>query len=167
MKLETPLIPVSQGSHRVACGRVLEPFLAKLKALAKEKSFGTFSDAELDQPWIGVDFRTITGSHGFSTPFSKKKETDPYPVVPYYMLLSKQRGEGWTGVRHDFAWSQEEHSIPSLGVDKCLRIFYHASYTPAAGDCVSYLNLRAIQVSGVCTHFTSSSRRIGCSPQLS
>lgn len=146
MNRELPLTPASQGSHRVACGRVLEPFLAKLKTLAKEKSFGTFSDAELDQPWIGVDFRTITGSHGFSTPFSKKKETDPYPSVPYYLLVSKQRTEGWTGVRHDFAWQREEHSVSALGVDKCLRIMYQASYTPAAGDCVTYLRLQAVPV---------------------
>jgi len=125
---------------------VLEPFLTKLKTIAKEKSFATLPDKEIDQPWIGIDWRTVAGSHGFSTPFSKKKDTDPYPSVPYYLLLSKQRGEGWTGARHDFSWAREEHSMASLGVDKCLRILYHASYTPAAGDCVSYLNLRAVPV---------------------
>ena len=135
-----------RGSHRVACGRVFDPFLTKLKTIAKEKSFATIPDKEMDQPWLGADWRTMSGSHGFSVPFSRKKDEDPYPAVPYYLILSKQRGGGWTGVRHDFPWKDEVHSIASLGVDKCLRIYYHASYTPAVGDCVTYLHLRAVPV---------------------
>ena len=141
-----------QGSHSYACKLVFDKFLNKLKDVAKAKSFGTLSDEELDQPWIGADWRTMSGSHGFSVPFSRKKEGDPYPGVPYHLTLSKGADSNWAGERKDFAWKDAVHSIQALGEARCLRIFYHASYTPAAGDCVAYLpHLRVVpdRVSGV------------------
>ena len=134
-----------QGSHSAACQKVFEPYLTKLKIIAKEKSFGSLSDKEIDQPWTGADWRTMTGSHGFSVPFSRKKDSDPFPIVPCYLMLSKPRGsKAWTAERHDFSWKDLEHSISSLGVERCLKIFYHCSYTPAAANMVGYLNLQAI-----------------------
>lgn len=115
--------------------------LPKLKKIADAKSLGVLSDEELDQPWIGADWRTMSGSHGFSVPFSRKKAHDPYPAVPYYLTLTKGEASTWQAERKDFPWKDAIHSIKDLGEERCLRIFYHASYTPAAGDCVTYLNL--------------------------
>lgn len=129
----------SQGSHSYACKLVLSNVLDKLKKIAKEKSFTSLEDKELDQPWIGADWRTMSGSHGFSVPFSKKKQQDPYPTVPYFLTLTKGADSKWTGQRTDFTWKDLVHSIQELGEARCLRIFYQASYTPAAGDCVAYL----------------------------
>ena len=133
--------PCRQGSHRTACIKVFERVLAKLKEAANVKSFAGLTDKELDQPWIGADWRTMSGGHGFSVPFSRKKDGDPYPAVPYYLMLSSTRGGEWSAERHDFSWKDDEHSISALGVDKCLRILYQASYTPATGDCVTYLHV--------------------------
>jgi len=130
-----------KGSHKTACSRVLSPILPRLKIIAQDKNLDKLSDNEIDQPWIGVDFRTIAGSHGFSVPFSRKKPTDPYPSVAYKLEIYREREDTWKADRHDFSWKDSEHSFAALGESKCLKIFYHSSYTPPAGDCVSYHRL--------------------------
>jgi hypothetical protein len=127
-----------KGSHSVACSRVLEPLLPKLKLIAKAKSLEKLSDKDIDMPWIGIDWRTVSGSHGFSVPFSRKKPADPYPSVPYKLAIHRGKGDTWVADRQDFSWRDAEHSFAALGEDKCLKIFYHASYTPPAADCVCY-----------------------------
>lgn len=127
-----------KGSHSVACSRVLAPLLPKLKEIAKAKNLDKLSDADIDMPWIGIDWRTVSGSHGFSVPFSRKKPADPYPSVPYKLVIRCNQDGQWGADRHDFSWRELEHSMAALGESKCLQIFYHASYTPPAGDSVSY-----------------------------
>ena len=109
-----------------------------LKDIAKTKSLDRLSDKQIDKPWIGVDWRTVSGSHGFSVPFSRKKPEDPYPSVPYKLVIYRNGGDAWAADRQNFTWKDMEHSMAALGETKCLQIFYHASYTPPAGDCVTY-----------------------------
>lgn len=130
----------AKGSHHVACSRVLTPILAKLKEIAKAKNLDKLSDTDIDMPWIGIDWRTVSGSHGFSVPFSRKKPEDPYPSVPFKLVIHRENNE-WVAVREDFSWRDLEHSMAALGEKKCLKIFYQASYTPPAGDSVSYLRI--------------------------
>jgi hypothetical protein len=130
-----------KGSHQIACSRVIQPLLTKLKEIAKSKNLNGLSDAEIDLPWIGIDWRTLSGSHGFSVPFSRKKPQDPYPSVPYKMVIHRTTDDEWIADRKDFSWKDIEHSFATLGERKCLKIFYHASYTPPAADSVSYLRL--------------------------
>ena len=129
---------ISQGSHSAACSRVLEPLLEPLKTIAKTKSLDKLSDKQIDQPWIGIDWRTVSGSHGFSVPFSRKKPEDPYPSVPYRLIIHRNADDMWCADRKEFSWKDTEHSFAALGETKCLQIFYHASYTPPAADCVTY-----------------------------
>jgi hypothetical protein len=133
-----------KGSHSVACSRVLEPLLPKLKLIAKAKSLEKLSDQDIDMPWIGIDWRTVSGSHGFSVPFSRKKPADPYPSVPYKLAIHRGKGDTWVADRQYFSWRDAEHSFAALGEDKCLKIFYHASYTPPAADCVSYQRICSV-----------------------
>ena len=130
-----------KGSHQIACSRVIQPWLTKLKEIANSKNLNGLSDAAIDQPWIGIDWRTLSGSHGFSVPFSRKKQQDPYPSVPYKVIIHRTPDDKWIADRKDFSWKDMEHSFATLGEDKCLKIFYHASYTPPAADSVSYLRL--------------------------
>ena len=127
-----------QGAHHTACSLVIKPVLAKLKEIADIKSLDKLSDKQIDQPWIGVDWRTVSGSHGFSVPFSRKKQEDPYPSVPYKLIIYRKADSAWVADRQEFSWKDTEHSFAALGETKCLQIFYHASYTPPAADCVTY-----------------------------
>jgi hypothetical protein len=130
-----------KASHHVACARAIEAVLPFLKEIAKSKSLDRLSDSQIDMPWIGVDWRTMSGSHGFSVPFSRKKQNDPYPSVPYKLVIRRTAQDEWGADRQDFSWKSLEHSFAALGETRCLKIFYHASYTPPAADSVSYLRL--------------------------
>lgn len=136
-----------KGSHSAACSRVLAPFLAKLKEIAKHKNLDRLSDTEIDMPWIGTDWRTVSGSHGFSVPFSRKKPGDPYPSVPHKLVIRRDQDGKWGADSKEFKWKDMEHSISALGEERCLKIFYHASYTPPAGDCVSYQRICSVPFS--------------------
>ncbi len=131
-----------KGSHKTACTRVLAPIMPQLKSIAEKKSLDRLSDKEIDEPYIGIDWRTVSGSHGFSVPFSRKKPEDPYPSVPHKLVIYRdEREDKWRADRQDFSWKDMEHSFAALGETKCLQIFYHASFTPPAADSVSYLRL--------------------------
>jgi hypothetical protein len=108
-----------KGSHSTACFRVLGPHLDWMKAAHERKSFAEASDTRLAHPVIGADWRTITGSHGFSTPLSRKKESDPVPIVAERQTLTR-------GVK------SEALSPSPLGG------MYLASYTTPWADCVGY-----------------------------
>ena len=44
----------------------------------------------------------------------------------------------WKESRRDFPWAGSEPTIAALGMDRALRMLYHASYTPPAADCAGY-----------------------------
>ena len=108
-----------KGSHSTACFRVLGQHLDWMKAAHERKSFAEASDTRLSHPVIGVDWRTITGSHGFSTPLSRKKDDDPVPIVAERQTLTRVA-------------TSEALSPSPLGA------MYLASYTTPWADCVGY-----------------------------
>ena len=44
----------------------------------------------------------------------------------------------WKESRRDFPWAGSEPTIAALGMERALRMLYHASYTPPAADCAGY-----------------------------
>lgn len=59
-------------------------------------------------------------------------------------MIRKDPDGKWGTEKKEFIWKDLEHSMVALGETQCLQIFYHASYTPPAGDCVSYQRLCSV-----------------------
>ena len=110
-----------KGSHMMAALRVIDPHLGWLKACAEKKSF----TEHLDHPVIGVDWRTLGGSHGFSTPLSKKRESDPDPVVTKRLTLLADKED-------------EQALVFEVGSTGARRALYQASYTTPEAATVGY-----------------------------
>ena len=124
---------IPKGSHQRACARVFERISPMLRDVHKEKNFALLPREHLDKPWIGVDWRTMSGSQGFSVPGSRKSPSDPLPRVAYWLLVTRE------GVkRTDFSWSDKNQSVVDLDREAFLQVLYHASYTPASAASVSY-----------------------------
>lgn len=124
---------IPKGSHQRACARVFERISPMLRDVHKNKNFALLPQEHLDKPWIGVDWRTMSGSQGFSVPGSCKNASDPYPSVPYWLYVTKDGQQ-----RTDFPWKDQNHSVSDLGRKAFLQVLYHASYTPPSAGAVSY-----------------------------
>lgn len=124
---------IPKGSHQRACKRVFERISPLLREVHKAKDFSKLSHEHLDKPWIGVDWRTMSGSQGFSVPGSRKNPTDSLPRVVYWLCITRDDQQ-----RTDFPWKDQNHSVSDLGREVFLQVLYHASYTPASADSVSY-----------------------------
>jgi hypothetical protein len=121
--------------------KAIGPFIPVLAAAHKIKSFAGLNEEQVRAPWVGVDWRTMSGSQGFSVPFSRKRETDPFPRVGYWLTLGRDSKRRWVGERHEFPWAKEPVDLESLGETRCLKMLYHASYTAPAGDTVAYARI--------------------------
>jgi hypothetical protein len=110
-----------KGAHKMACLRVISGYLPWMKVAHEVKSFKDIDAKDLALPVVGVDWRTVGGSHGFSTPLSKKKDGDPDPIVSHALTLGKKA-------------EREEFSFGSSS----LVALYQASYTTPSPDTVGY-----------------------------
>jgi hypothetical protein len=116
-----------RGSHKDVCGMAFNGVTDILKEAHKVKSFSGLTEKQQASPWIGVDWRTQSGGHGFSVPFSRKALSDPLPTLPCYRIVTSSSSETFP-----FGWPKD------LSDTAAITMLYHASYTPPAGDCTAY-----------------------------
>jgi len=128
-------------SHEFVCEKLFSKYAAVKKSILQDKQVPVDF---YDDCAVGVDLQTLKGERGYSTPYSKKRDTDPDPTVTHREV-------------HDTA-GVEVVDLSRYAANRC-KVIYLASYTCPDPDTVTYAQhvlRKAVEVTSV-SHFLNES----------
>ncbi len=123
--------------HRAVCAEIFQPYAADIRSIQTTKSLDHLLDDQIRQPMFYVDVATLHGHQGFATYFSRKKTTDPYPLLLRRMAFKNGK---LVAERH-FAPPPHEPSEPTA-----LQHLLNASYTVPKIYVANYADSVAVMV---------------------